>query len=83
MTYPPNPTVTLRQPTPAEAELVISTDGVSVVHPLSLDQIRLLAVQLVHALAGRPVHRPISTLDLRDEVQRDHDEEYESGWSVP
>jgi hypothetical protein len=50
-------TITLCQPTPAEAELVISADGTSAVYPLTLDQIRLLASQIVKALVGWPEAR--------------------------
>jgi hypothetical protein len=47
-------TVTLRQPSPDAADLVISSDGASAVYPLTLDQLKLLAVQAVRALATWP-----------------------------
>jgi hypothetical protein len=58
MTRPQAPTnrftVTLRQPHPGAADLVISVDGASTVHALTLDQLKLFAVQVVRALAAWP-----------------------------
>jgi hypothetical protein len=50
-------TVTLRQPSRDKAELVIAANGDAVVHPLTLDQIKSLAVQIVRALAAWPEAR--------------------------
>jgi hypothetical protein len=41
--------VTLRQSNAAAAELVVTRDGVVTVHPLSFDQVKLLAIQAVQA----------------------------------
>jgi hypothetical protein len=82
-------TVTLRRPSSAEAELVVTVDGEAVVYPLNSDQLKLLAVQAVRAVCNWPgasgavVRSPPSKLDLRDDIQRDYDEEREHGWSVP
>jgi hypothetical protein len=46
--------ITLRQPAANKAELVITTDGEAAVHHLSLDQLKLLAPQIVKALVGWP-----------------------------
>jgi hypothetical protein len=46
--------VTLRSPAAGAVELVITTDGVSVVHVLSLDQVKLLALESVRALVSWP-----------------------------
>jgi hypothetical protein len=51
-------TATLRQPSPDAAELVISSGGDTVVYLLNLDQLKLLAVQTVRALATWPEDRP-------------------------
>jgi hypothetical protein len=51
-------TVTLRQPSPGGAELAISTNGNTAVYPLTLDQLKLIAVQAVRVLAAWPEGRP-------------------------
>jgi hypothetical protein len=78
----PRFTVVLRQPTPAEAELAITQNGATAVYPLNIDQIKLLAIQSVSALVGWSEHRPLSKLDMRDDIQKDVDEEREQGWAV-
>jgi hypothetical protein len=47
-------TATLRQPSAAEVELVISTNGETAVYALTLDQLKLFAVQAVRVLATWP-----------------------------
>jgi hypothetical protein len=45
--------ITLRQPSANEVELVVTPpNGATVVYPLSLDQLKLLASQSVRALCG-------------------------------
>jgi hypothetical protein len=56
--FAPRIAVTLRQPSATEVELVVSSDGASTVHVLTLDQVKLLALQSVRALAAWPEGRP-------------------------
>ena len=45
--------ITLRQPTASEVELVVTPpDGDTVVYPLTLDQLKLLASQSVRAVCN-------------------------------
>jgi hypothetical protein len=55
VSMPTPPSITLRQPEPSAAELVISEDGRCQVYRLSLDQLRLLLVQAAGAISRWPV----------------------------
>lgn len=56
MTHAGRLSIALRQPSPDDAELVVTVGGDCTVHKLSIDQLRLLALQSVQALCAWPVH---------------------------